>query len=99
VHTFPSLQLSGVPPTQRPPEQTSPVVHRLPSSHGLVLFVWVQPVAGSQASVVHGLPSSQLPPAWPTHAPFTQASFTVHALLSSHAAVVFSLCTVMLRQV
>ena len=39
VHGFPSLQLTGV-PEQVPPEHTSPVVHRFPSLHAAVLFVW-----------------------------------------------------------
>jgi hypothetical protein len=42
-----------------PPMQTSGRVHAWPSSHGMVLSVWVQPAVGSQVSSVQGLPSSQ----------------------------------------
>ena len=59
VQTLPSSQLTGV-PAQIPPPQTSFTVQRLPSLQAAVLFMWTQPVIGSQESSVHGLPSSQL---------------------------------------
>jgi hypothetical protein len=60
VHGLLSLQTTGGPAWQVPPEQTSPVLQRFPSSQLLVLFVKVQaPVAGSHVSVVQGLLSSQ----------------------------------------
>jgi hypothetical protein len=39
VQAFPSSQFVAPPPVQLPPLQTSPVVHALPSSQGLLLFV------------------------------------------------------------
>src|SRR4029079_2859622 len=60
VHTLPSSQIGGLPPAQAPPVQTSPIVQKLPSSHGFALFVCTQPTAGSQKSSVQGLLSSQL---------------------------------------
>src|SRR5205814_9979079 len=46
------------PPWHCPPLQVSLTVHGLPSSHGLVLSVWTQPMA--QVSSVQALPSSPL---------------------------------------
>src|SRR5262249_59138890 len=71
VHTFPSSQLGGAPPTQLPPAHVSFVVQALLSLQGAVLFVCAQPVAGTQLSAVHtfppshwhGAPSTQLSPA------------------------------------
>ncbi len=59
----PALQLSQGPQATDAPAhnafaQTSPVVHASPSSHGFALGVKVQPVAGAQASSVHGFASS-----------------------------------------
>jgi len=63
------------------------VVHAFPSSHGFVLFTWVQPPAGLHASVVQGLPSSQLvgPPGW--QVPPEQTSPVVQALPSLQDAL------------
>jgi hypothetical protein len=47
---------------QTPSAHRSAAVHALPSSQGAALFVWTQPVDGSQASSVQGLPSSQATP-------------------------------------
>src|SRR5947199_1609783 len=89
VQLLPSLQLGGGPPTQLPPAQVSAVVQALPSSHAAVLFVCVQPVAGSQASVVQTLPSSQLGGGPPAQLPApSQGSAVVQALLSVQAMVV-----------
>jgi len=87
VHTLPSLQLGGAPPTQTPPAQVSLVVHELPSLQATVLLVCAQPVAGLQASSVQTLASSQLGGAPPTHTPPAQVSLVVHALPSLHGAV------------
>src|SRR2546422_6572961 len=46
VQTFPSSQLGAGPPTHVPPLQVSFVVQALPSLHGAVLCVCVQPVPG-----------------------------------------------------
>jgi hypothetical protein len=87
VQTFPSSQLGGGPPTQDPSEHMSPVVHAFPSSHGLALLVFVQPIAESQASIVQMLPSSQFGGAPPTHEPPEQTSSVVQAFPSLHATV------------
>jgi hypothetical protein len=87
VQALLSLQTVAVPGWQTPPLQVSPVVHTLPSLQAFVLFVNTHPVAGLQASFVHGLlslhtvavPGWQLPP--------PQASPVVQALPSSQAAV------------
>jgi len=89
VHTLPSSQLGAAPGTHTPPEQTSPTVQALPSLHGAVLLVWVQPKAGLQASFVHTLPSSQLGGAPPTHTPPAQVSLVVQALPSLQTVVLF----------
>jgi len=85
VQTFPSSQLGAGPPTQLPPLQVSPVVQAFPSVQGRVLFVWVQPLAGLQPSVVQTFPSSQFGAGPPTHAPALHVSFVVHALPSVQA--------------
>ena len=77
------------PLVQVPPEHTSPTVQPFPSSQALVLLTWVQPLSALQASLVHGLPSSQnvaTTTAVPVQDPPPQVSFWVHALLSLHAS-------------
>ena len=59
LHGSPSSQTTAA-PTHAPAAQVSPVVHRLPSSHGFVLSTWAQPELGSQLSSVHGFPSLQI---------------------------------------
>ena len=60
VHTLPSLQTRvPAPGLQLPVSQVSPRVQALPSSHAAVLLVKTHPVAGTQVSVVHTLPSLQ----------------------------------------
>ena len=82
VHGLPSLHTVGAPLRHALLAQTSPLVHALPSSHVNVLALTVQPLSGSHASVVQGLPSLQ-PSAVPlTHPPPLQLSATVHALPS-----------------
>jgi hypothetical protein len=66
--------------------QVSLVVQASPSSQAATLFVFRQPVAGSQLSSVQRLPSSQLGGAPPTHAPALQVSLVVQASPSSQAA-------------
>jgi hypothetical protein len=89
VQTLSSLQLLAT-PTHWPAEHVSLLVHALPSSHVAVLFVWTQPVAGTQLSSVHGLVSAQLGGAPPWHAPAEHVSAVVQALPSSHEAVLFA---------
>src|SRR5262249_61892267 len=60
VHTFPSSQLGGAPPTQLPPAHVSFVVQALLSLQGAVLFVCAQPVAGTQLSARKRVVSSEL---------------------------------------
>ena len=81
------------PPTQDPPWQASFVVQAFPSSQALLLSVWVQPEAGSQASSVQGLLSLQSAAdvSVPTHDPPLQASPVVQAFPSSQAALLFVL--------
>ena len=64
-----SLQLAAAPPAHVPPAHASPTVHALPSEHTAAVLAWLQPLAGSQLSVVHGLPSSQETAPSATHAP------------------------------
>jgi hypothetical protein len=71
VQPLPSSQLSGVPAEHTPawqvssPLQTSPSGQGVPLSTGLV----VQPKTGSQLSVVHTLPSSQVSGVPAVHTP------------------------------
>jgi hypothetical protein len=92
VQTFASLQLSGGPDTQTPPEQVSFVVQTLPSLHGPVLFTWTQPVDGLHESSVQTLPSSQWSGFPPTQAPPEHISLVVQAFPSLHGLVLLA-CT------
>src|SRR5438094_3201718 len=78
-------------PMHRPPEQLSPPVAALRSSHGSALFRFSQPTEGGvQRSVVHALPSTQLR-APPRQAPAVHVSPTVQALPSVQAIPLFRL--------
>src|SRR2546425_1069885 len=74
-------------PTHVPPEQTSAVVQKSPSSHGAVLGVRTHPVAGLQESSVQTFPSSQFRGGPPTHRPPAQVSAVVQVFPSSQGAV------------
>jgi len=89
VQALPSSQLGDGPPTHNPPEQVSFVVQALPSLHVTALLVWVQPVVGSQASVVQTIPSSQFGGGPLTHDPAAQVSPIVQAFPSSQGTVLF----------
>ena len=65
-------------------------MHALPSSHGAVLFVCVQPLAGLQASVVQTLLSLQSGGGPPAQLPPAQWSPVVHALPSSQGSLLFT---------
>jgi len=94
VHAWLSSQLSAGPPTHAPFVQVSAVVQVLPSSHGFVLVVKTQPVAGLHASVVQTLLSLQSCGAPPTQIPAaSQVSPIVQALPSSHDAPGVSVLT------
>jgi len=84
VHTLPSLQCGGGPPTHTPDEHVSAVVQALPSSQLTVLGALVQPTNTAQKSSVQTLPSSQFGAAPPTQTPALQLSASVHGLPSSH---------------
>ena len=88
---LPSLQICGAVPWQTPPLHVSPSEQASPSLQGSVLTVCVQSPAGSQASVVHGLPSSAhgtvLLTCWQ---PAAQVS-VVHGLPSSHTLLLAAL--------
>lgn len=78
---------------QSPPLHESPIVQGLPSLHmAPSASAAVQPVAMSQLSTVHGLPSSHITAVAPVHKEPAQCSPSVHALLSVQAAA-FPKCT------
>ena len=85
VHGFLSSHTGGMPATQTPLLQTSPVVHALLSSHALELLLKPQPLALSHASSVQGLLSLQTTAFPLAHAPAAHASPVVHASPSSQA--------------
>jgi hypothetical protein len=76
-------------PLQYPPAHTSLVVQAEPSSQLAVLFACVQPLTASQASSVHGLPSSQLTLV-PLQAPAAQTSLAVQTEPSLQLALLFA---------
>ena len=83
VHGLLSSQLVTELPKHTEFWQLSPLVHALPSSHAVPSrLVAVQPVAGKQPSLVHGLLSWQTA-AVPKHLPLLQVSPNVQASLSS----------------
>ena len=93
VHALPSphtLATSIALPAHLPPAQTSPLVQKFPSSQEMLLFTLLQPLPGSQLSLVHGLPSSQFRPT-PAQVPPAHTSPLVHALPSLHASLVLVL--------
>ena len=90
VHALPSTQTLIAPGTQPAETHWSPTVHALPSVHGLLLAVCVQPAILSQASLVHGLASSQFNAAPAEQMPPTHVSLVVHTLPSaSHGLPLF----------
>jgi hypothetical protein len=92
VHPLASSQSRAGPAAQAPPLHASAVVQALPSSQGAKLFAWTQPLAGSQESSVHPLPSLQPSAGPPTQAPPLHTSAVVQAFPSLHAAALFA-CT------
>ena len=92
VHALLSLHTVVAPGAQTPPLQASPTVQTLPSEQTAVVAVNTQPVAESQASLVHGLLSLQVTAVPPAHAPLAQASPLVQALPSLQVLVLL-LCT------
>src|SRR5262245_58222408 len=81
---MPSSQFLGLPP-QFPPLQVSFTVHMLPSLQRPVALLRVHaPVAGSQASSVQALPSSQSTGAAPHSSVVASHASRVHGSPSSH---------------
>ena len=89
VQTLPSSHLSAPPPTHLPSAHLSPAVQASPSLQAAVLLVLLQPLLGSQVSVVHGLESSHLSTAPGLQTPAAQTSFKVQTLPSSQALTLF----------
>ena len=84
VQALLSLQVFAWPGTQTLATHASPTVQRSPSVHGSPpAAVAVQPLAGSQASVVQGLPSSQVRYSPGVHTPPTHVSPCVQVLPSA----------------
>src|SRR5262249_42446214 len=77
-----SSQFGAVPEVQVPAWQVSAPLHRLPSLHDVPLTTAVcrQPSTGSQESVVHGLPSSQLDGVPEVQRPAWQVSTPLHTV-------------------
>jgi hypothetical protein len=92
VHVLLSLQFNAGPGTQfpLPPAQVSFAVQALLSVHAKVFGVLTHPVPALHESVVQTLLSLQFNAAPGTQAPPEHASFTVQALPSVHAAVLFA---------
>jgi hypothetical protein len=89
----PGVHVHTLPPGWHTPDwQKSLPVHALPSSHGPVWALWVQPALAVQLSAVHGLSSSHAPAARgvPAHAPPAHVSALVHASPSSHGPAVLA---------
>ena len=86
MHRLPSSQLMPV-PAQRPAAQRSLLVQAVPSSQGLVLLTWPQPVRGLQESVVQIRESSQFTEAVGVQDPPAHLSPEVQALPSSQVSV------------
>jgi hypothetical protein len=87
VHGLPSLQTSAVPAAQEPAWHVSAPLHALPSLHAVPFATGAvtQPVAASQESVVHGLPSLQTSAVPCEQKPDWQVSAPLHALPSLQA--------------
>jgi len=73
----------GFPLVHTPPTHTSPTVHANPSSHGLELFSYTHPDAGTHLSFVHRFLSSHWTEA-PPQVPPVHLSPVVHLEPSSH---------------
>jgi hypothetical protein len=87
VQALLSLQTRGCPDRHVPPTQKSPFVQAFWSEHSLKLFVWTQPTALSQSSVVHGLLSEQFNAPPVRHVPAEHRSLMVHGFPSLQAFV------------
>jgi hypothetical protein len=86
VHGLPSSHGAGLVAWHTPAWHASPVVQLEPSSHGPVAMVLVQPTAGSHASRVHALASSQFMALPGAQTAALQTSASVQLLPSEHGA-------------
>ncbi|XXY47146.1 hypothetical protein WME91_44800 [Sorangium sp. So ce269] len=88
VHGSPSSMAGGVPGPHVPaPSQDSAPLHTLLSAHGVPsgAGVWIGPITTSQASMVHGLPSSTMGGVPAAHVPApSHVSSPLHASPSAH---------------
>src|SRR5258708_5329117 len=86
VQGLPSSMATGVPPEHAPAWHVSPVVQAFPSLHDVPFETPVceTPVTASQASAVHGSPSSVATGAPPVHVPVWHASPVVQTVPSLH---------------
>jgi hypothetical protein len=86
VHSLPSLQSSTAPAVQMPLWQVSLPLHTSPSAHEVpcATGVFVHPKMGSQASVVHVLPSLQSSAVPAEQMPLWQVSLPLHSSPSLH---------------
>ncbi|HVZ75617.1 MAG TPA: hypothetical protein VHJ20_24760 [Polyangia bacterium] len=86
VHGFPSSTVSGVPDVHVPLWHVSAPSHTVPFAHDVpfVLFVWLTPLTGSHASVVHGFPSSTTSGVPDVHAPLWHVSAPSHTVEFAH---------------
>jgi hypothetical protein len=85
VHTLPSSQLGGVPAVHVPLWHVSAPLQAFPSAHDVpfATTVTVQPVAGTQLSVVQGLPSLQTSAEPAVQVPAWQVSVPLQRLVSA----------------
>jgi len=88
VQTTPSAQSGGVPPTQLPPKQASPVVQASPSSQADPVLAKLEqlPSASLHWSSVHASPSLQTNGLPPWQIPAEQVSPMVQLIPSSQAS-------------
>lgn len=89
VQALLSPQAFAAPGLQPPALHASPVVQTLPSSHGAEFTANMQPLSGSHASSVQGLPSAHCSGVPAAHAPSLHASPLEHRLPSSHGKRLF----------
>ena len=83
-------QSRGTPPAHVPAAHSSPTVQKRPSLQGTVLNVVKHPVTGSQASLVHRLPSLHTSGVPNAHSPLWQVSLPLQMLPSLHEVPLMS---------
>ena len=95
VHGLPSSTVGAAPDAQAPLEHISAPLQALPSEHDVpfATAICVTPAAGSQASAVHGLPSSSAGGVPGAHAPAWHSSLPLQAFPSEHDVPLSGKCT------